>query len=192
MAINLHKMFADALLELCETKPLKSITVKQLLEYTGASKQAFYNRFLDRADLIIWIYTNYVLNSFSSVNLNKTYYECAVDYYKRIEKYHKFMKQACTIQGQNCLKDYMVGYSIAFDLNWLKNQRGEDTLPEEIEFASRYNSIANIGIAIEWIMEDMPKPPEFIAYQTSLMKTLSVGNQVFEDGYKHFDGLKND
>ena len=52
MAIDIHRIFADALLRLCETTPLKSITVQSLLEETGVSRQAFYNRFLDKNDLI--------------------------------------------------------------------------------------------------------------------------------------------
>lgn len=48
MAINIHNLLSDALLELCEKKPLVSITVKDLLEETGVSRQAFYNRFRDK------------------------------------------------------------------------------------------------------------------------------------------------
>ncbi len=191
MAIDLHKMFADALLELCEKKPLKTITVKQLLERTGASKQTFYNRFRDMADLIIWIYEENVVCSFRDAHLECPYYDCALAYYNNIKKYHRFMKQACAQQGQNCLRDYMIERAIAYDLAWLKAGKGDAALSDAIIFASKYNAIANMGIATEWIMKDMPETPEFIAYQTSMMKLLSVGNQAFEDAYNHFDGLKN-
>ena len=54
MAIDIHNLLADALLELCEEKLLINITVKDLLSKTGVSRQTFYNRFHDKNDLIQW------------------------------------------------------------------------------------------------------------------------------------------
>lgn len=188
MAIDLNKYFADALLELCERKSLKSITIKSLLEYTGASKQTFYNRFRDKAELITWIYENYILNSFRSTNISVDYYHCALDYYQRIEHYHRFMKQALSIESQNCLRDFMFEYSIRFDLDWLCSHIGAEAITESVRFASRYNSAANIGMAVEWIQAGMPEPPEFLAYYTTLMKKLSVG-VLLKDPETLFSGL---
>ena len=188
MAINLNKIFADALLDISLQKSLKSVTIKMLLEYTGASKQAFYNRFRDKAELITWIYENYVLSSFRTTNISTDYYHCALDYYHRIRQNYRFMSQALSIGGQNGLRDFMLQYSIQFDLDWLKSRPGTEVLSDEIIFASRYNSMANMGMAVEWIQTGMPKPPEFIAYYTTLMKKLSVGSMVSDAEYL-FDGL---
>ena len=56
MAINIKQIVADALLELCRTKELKAITIKDIREKTGISRQGFYNHFRDKDDLIHWIY----------------------------------------------------------------------------------------------------------------------------------------
>ena len=56
MAINIHEIIGNALLEMCKTRPLKSITIKDILDKTGVSRQAFYNRFKDKNDLIQWVY----------------------------------------------------------------------------------------------------------------------------------------
>ena len=56
MAINIHEIIGNALLEMCKTRPLASITVKEILDETGVSRQAFYNRFRDKNDLIEWVY----------------------------------------------------------------------------------------------------------------------------------------
>ena len=53
MAINVKNIIASALLELCETKSLEALTVKQILEKSGVSRQTFYNHFLDKNDLIV-------------------------------------------------------------------------------------------------------------------------------------------
>ena len=46
MAINVKNIIASALLELCETKSLEALTVKQILEKSGVSRQTFYNHFI--------------------------------------------------------------------------------------------------------------------------------------------------
>ena len=56
MAINVKEILADGLLELLEQQRLESIKIKQLLDYTHISKQSFYNHFLDKNDLIVYIY----------------------------------------------------------------------------------------------------------------------------------------
>ena len=60
MAINIKNIITNGLLELNKNKSLESITVKQLLEKTGVSRQTFYNHFMDKNDLIQYVYnTNY-------------------------------------------------------------------------------------------------------------------------------------
>ena len=43
MAINIKQIVADAMLDLCRTKELKAITIKDIREKTGVSRQGFYN-----------------------------------------------------------------------------------------------------------------------------------------------------
>ena len=61
MAINIKQIVADAMLDLCRTKELKAITIKDIREKTGVSRQGFYNHFKDKEDLIHWIYYDRVL-----------------------------------------------------------------------------------------------------------------------------------
>ena len=43
MAINIKQIVADAMLDLCRTKELKAITIKDIREKTGVSRQGFYS-----------------------------------------------------------------------------------------------------------------------------------------------------
>lgn len=52
----IKKAFAEAYLELSKTKFLNSISVKDLADYCGLSRQTFYNYFTEKHDLLIWIY----------------------------------------------------------------------------------------------------------------------------------------
>ena len=50
------QIFAETLLELSKRMPVDKITVKQIVDESGLSLQTFYNHFLDKADLILWIH----------------------------------------------------------------------------------------------------------------------------------------
>ena len=73
MAIDIKEILANGLLDLCHKKDLSQITVKDLLEATGVSRQTFYNHFLDKNDLIQYIYNHKIINHFifSRLRFNK-------------------------------------------------------------------------------------------------------------------------
>lgn len=56
MAINIKDIIINGLLDLNKSKQLESITIKQLLEKTDVSRQTFYNHFIDKNDLIQYVY----------------------------------------------------------------------------------------------------------------------------------------
>lgn len=183
MALDIKAILADGLIALCEEKNLKSITVKDILNKTNVSRQAFYNHFSDKEDLIQWIYLNRILGNFSDVAHadNYSYHDNTLTYYKNIEKYHKFMKQACAITGQNCLSDYMMNYSIQYDQElYRKWNNGKDLAPE-VAFAARYHSMATISSCIAWIMSDMPFPAEQMASYMVMLRDISLGQTVTGD-----------
>ena len=61
LAIDVKALLADALLELCEQKPLSKISVSDIQAQSGVSRQAFYNHFRDKQDLIQYIYLNRII-----------------------------------------------------------------------------------------------------------------------------------
>ena len=70
MSINVKEILANGLLELVEHHTLDSITVKKLLDYTGISRQSFYNHFLDKNDLIQYIYDKKIIPDYHDDNMN--------------------------------------------------------------------------------------------------------------------------
>ncbi|MCM1564375.1 MAG: TetR family transcriptional regulator [Dehalobacter sp.] len=56
MCIGTKKALTDAFLELCETMSITKITVQDIVDHCGASRQTFYNHFHDKFELIEWVY----------------------------------------------------------------------------------------------------------------------------------------
>lgn len=179
MAIDIHNLLADAFLELCEQKPLASITIKDLLVKTGVSRQAFYNRFHDKNDLIQWIYKNKVLKSFIQNGYENSYYYNTLLYYRAIDAHRNFLKQACAIRDQNCLFDYMLSFVIEYDTKWHQHLNGNNPLSPEQKFITDYYAIASINVAIQWISCNNPEPPEIMARRLTSIRKTNMSEALF-------------
>lgn len=187
MAIDIHSLLADALLELCKKKPLTSITIKDLLAETGVSRQTFYNRFRDKNDLIQWTYEHKVLGNFLNNDPKYSYYENTLSYYKNIDMHRHFLKQACAIREQNCLMDFMLWFVVDYDIRWHTRQNGGKPLNKEQLFATKYHSIASIHMAIEWISSDDPEPPEVMARRITNIRNINLKDFLFGEDCTIYD-----
>ena len=178
MALNIHKILGDTLLAMCKTKKLEAITVSDIINETGISRQTFYNRFRDKNDLIQWTYEHNVLSGFLNNGPESPYYLNSLNYYKAINAHRDFMKQACAIEGQNCLKDFIFNFAIDYDLKWHEYYYGEP-LPKEFVYMSWYHSVASITAAINWIESDDPEPPEVMARRITALRKVSLSDTIF-------------
>lgn len=181
MAINVKNIIASALLELCETKSLEALTVKQILEKSGVSRQTFYNHFIDKNDLIQYVYKEKIIPDFHDNNMNISFYDSLVIAFENMKKYHHFMKQACLMEGQNCLKDYIFNHCKEFDLKWHQELYGDEPMPESLRFATEYHATASSSMTLSWILSDMPVSCEEIAKMITEMRGLGM-EQLFKNG----------
>ena len=170
MSIDVKRILGTALLELTQKKPLESLTVSQILKETGVSRQTFYNHFKDKNDLICYVYDTFIVPDFHDQNMT----------FENIKKYHWFMKQACQMEGQNCLKDYIVDHCQAFDLKWHQELYGKEPMPDALRFATIYHAHASSSMTLSWILSDMPVPCEDIVQMIVEMRGLGM-DKLFQD-----------
>lgn len=176
MAIDVKGILADTLLELCKEKDYKNITVKDIRDKSGVSKTGFYNHFRDKNDLAQWIYYHRIQTSFQKENFKpeENYYNALLDYYKRVEKYHYFLKTALKVSEQNCLKYYMYEHPFEWELQyhvwWYEKNFREKPIMDELAFFTEYHSSGAVSMTIKWIQNDMPFPPEEMARRIVYLK----------------------
>ena len=181
MALNIHKILAVALLNLCREKKLETITVKNILDETGISRQTFYNRFRDKNDLIQWTYENVILSEFYKMGETGTYYENTLNYCRALEKYRFFMKQAYLLEGQNNLRDIIFEYASNYDYKWHLHHYDKEELPKDFKFISHYHSVAAIYLEMEWICSDDSnrQTPEDMARLITEARKISLSDKYF-------------
>lgn len=188
MALDMKKILADGLLELCKHKPLSSISIKDLLNLTGISRQTFYNHFLDKDDLICYIYDTRIIPEFDLTHPHVSFYSALLSDFYNMKEYQDFLKQALRMEGPNCLKEHMYRHSEEFDLKWHQQAYGSQKMPETLVFATTYHASASTSMTLSWILGGMPVPPEEIVELITRMRSIGM-EKLFAtsmDGYNPY------
>lgn len=191
MAIDIDSIIADALLELCQHKHLSKITISDIQEASGVSRQTFYNHFADKFDLIRYIYETRVISLWRSPNdKNLNYYEATLSCLRSDAQYHRFLKQALSLSSIGSFSDFMYEHSRRFDRAWHQFLYGARPLTDEMLFASDYHSGAKMRMRINWIMNDMPVPPEELLQNCLRMRLFSLNSLLFPADDAHSPYLR--
>lgn len=72
---------------------------------------------------------------------------------------------------------YSIEWEQKYHEKWYQENQVEDSSEEELRFFTKYHALASVGMTIEWIMEDMPIPPEIFKTQLrALLREATYGN----------------
>lgn len=180
MAIDVKRLLAGALLSLCEQKPLSKITVTDLRQETGISRQTFYNHFKDKQHLIEYIYEAMIISEWKYPSvLNTDFCDALISCLECDVRYRSFLKQALQIKEQNCLQDFMYEHSKKFNRAWHQACYGPDPMPEFLCFASDYHSAAQLYMRIEWILNDLPISVKQLAENIIRLRVVGLNDLFF-------------
>ena len=85
---------ANSIKECMKHTPVDKITVKNIAEGCGVTRQTFYRHFLDKYDLINWYFDKLVLESFAHMGQGSTVYEGLVKKFVFIQQERVFFCEA--------------------------------------------------------------------------------------------------
>ena len=97
---------AEAMKECMKKAPVENITVKEITEECGVTRQTFYRNFQDKYDLINWYFDKILIESFEHMGEGQTVYESLVNKFQYIQKETLFFRAAFKNDDQNCLRDH--------------------------------------------------------------------------------------
>ena len=83
---------AEAMKECMRHSPVEKITVKEITETCGTTRQTFYRNFQDKYDLVNWYFDKILLESFEHMGEGKTVREGLVNKFHYIEKEKLFLR----------------------------------------------------------------------------------------------------
>ena len=116
---------ADAMKRCMKTAPVEKITVKEIVEACGVTRQTFYRNFQDKYDLINWYFDKILLESFEHMGEGKSVYEGLVNKFTYIQEEKLFFKAAFKNDDQNCLRDHDFQLITAFYTDQIESRTGK-------------------------------------------------------------------
>ena len=99
---------ADAMKRCMKTAPVEKITVKEIVEACGVTRQTFYRNFQDKYDLVEWIFSEDIVSEVDRLLQHGMQQEAIKFLFTGIHKNRKFYAKMLQVSGQNSLEEVLV------------------------------------------------------------------------------------
>ena len=153
---------ADAMKRCMKTAPVEKITVKEIVEACGVTRQTFYRNFQDKYDLINWYFDKILLESFEHMGEGQTVYESLVNKFTYIQEEKLFFKAAFKNDDQNCLRDHDFQLITAFYTDQIESRTGKKISPH-LQFQLEMYCQGSITMTVKWVLGGMDLTPSQFA-----------------------------
>ena len=153
---------AQAIRECMKTTPVDRITVREIVQTCGTTRQTFYRHFTDKYDLINWYFDKLLAESFAHMGEGKTVYEGLVKKFLYIEEEHLFFAAAFRSDDHNSLKEHDFALILSFYLDLIKEKTGRAP-DERIRFLLEMYCQGSIYMTVRWVLGKIKVTPEQMA-----------------------------
>ena len=158
---------ARSMKECMKTMSVDNITVKQITENCGVTRQTFYRNFMDKFDLINWYFDKLLAKSFEHMGIGKTVYDALVKKFTYIQEEHVFFAAAFKYDSQNSLRQHDFELILEFYSNLIFQKTGRRP-DAETSFLLEMYCRGSIYMTVKWLLGGMKFPPAQLAKQLVL------------------------
>ena len=153
---------ARAMKECMQTTPVENITVKQITENCGVTRQTFYRNFMDKFDLINWYFDKLLAKSFEHMGRGKTVYDALVKKFTYIQEEQTFFAAAFRYDEQNSLRQHDFELILQFYENLIREKTGK--VPgENVHYLLEMYCQSSIYMTVKWVTGGVTCTPEELA-----------------------------
>ena len=146
-----------------EHAPLDKITVTQIVERAGLTRQTFYRNFQDKYDLVNWHFEQLAQKSFKQMGVSLTLREALIRKFEFLKGEATFFSQAFRSRDHNSVVAYDYQCILEFYTGILKRKLRVEKLPQDIAFLLEMYCGASIEKTVEWVTTGMERPiPELV------------------------------
>ena len=153
---------ARSMKECMKTMSVDNITVKQITENCGVTRQTFYRNFMDKFDLINWYFDKLLAKSFEHMGMGKTVYDALVKKFTYIQEEHVFFAAAFKYDRQNSLRQHDFELILAFYSDRIQEKSGKP-LSKDLKFLLEMYCQGSIYMTVQWVLGKLKGTPEEIA-----------------------------
>ena len=153
--------------ECMKTTPVDAITVRQITERCGVTRQTFYRNFLDKYDLINWYFDKLLARSFEHMGRGTTVLDSLEKKFTYIQEEKAFFAAAFRYDRQNSLREHDFELILEFYSNLIFQKTGRRP-DAETSFLLEMYCRGSIYMTVKWLLGGMKFPPAQLAKQLVL------------------------
>ena len=170
MPLDVKAAVADALLELIRRKDADKITVKDLVEVCGISRQTFYYHFKDIYDLVEWSCQEDASKALAGNKTYETWQQGFLQLFKAVQDNKPFIMNVYHSVSREQVENYL--YKVTYDLleGVVEEQaQGMSVRDEDKAFIATVYKYAFVGLMLDWIKSDMKGDPQLLVDRLELV-----------------------
>ena len=147
-------IFAECIKQLMNHQSLDKITVTDIVEMSGKTRQTFYRYFRDKYDLVNWYFEVLADKSFLQIGNSETLREGLIKKFQFIYNDRVFFKEAFKSKDYNNVENYDYNCILTFYQNIIKRKLGNN-IPPDIEFLLEMYCHGSIEMTKSWVEKNM-------------------------------------
>ena len=155
-------VFAECIKQLMNHQSLDKITVTDIVEISGKTRQTFYRYFRDKYDLVNWYFEVLADKSFLQIGNSETLREGLTKKFEFIYHDRVFFKEAFKSKDYNNIENYDYNCILTFYQNIIKRKLGNN-IPSDIEFLLEMYCHGSITMTVDWATGGYKLKPEELA-----------------------------
>ena len=153
-------VLAESIKELMRTIPLDKITVTQIVENCGTTRQTFYRNFKDKYQLVTWYFDKIVQKTINQMGISLTLREGLIKKFQYMEDDRAFFVSALTSDDYNNLMDYDYQCILEF---YKKIAEATGPLTDHTVLLLEFYCHGSMDMTAAWVRRGMDLSPEEMA-----------------------------
>ncbi|MGN0466873.1 MAG: TetR/AcrR family transcriptional regulator C-terminal domain-containing protein [Lachnospiraceae bacterium] len=162
-------VLAESIKELMRTIPLDKITVKEIVENCGTTRQTFYRNFKDKYDLVNWYFDRIIQKTIKQMGVSLTLEEGLIKKFEYMLEDKYFFISSLRSEDYNNLMKYDYKCLVDFYKS-IAESSGE--VNDEINFLIEFYCHGSMDMTAQWVMKGMKTSPRSMA--TLLIEAMPV------------------
>ena len=162
--LSTKELLAHSMEDLLKTQSIDSISVGKIAQNCGLTRQTFYNHFLDKYDLICWIFSRDMIVNMDMVDFETYTWEDATrDTNRVIREKYTYYREAIKDKGQNSLLTFALPKMQEEFLKVIRRRNPEFSPDEHFLFVLQFFISGYISSITSWILGKCSISPEDLA-----------------------------
>lgn len=156
------KLFSEELIQMVKEMSFEKVRVSQLCKRCGADRRTFYYHFIDKYDLVAWIFSEDYISALNAEE-GKFTLQHAINILEKMYQNRSFYRAVFSDTSQNAIRNYSYQYFCDLGSSAMKKHFHLEELSMEMDYAIRAHSHACCELSFEWLKGDLNYTPRQFA-----------------------------